>query len=227
MASWTPLTDYTLGELITSENWNAIFSPNGNQAFLKPYADQLTNDYYKEYQVDYFRIYSGWPQGDANNHASSGSPTYMPWMFLGLPVENSAIKITEPSKYLGIFWCHIQCSYKGTNITPNANLSALKILIYDTSGSVNIQHHYQSFAPNPPLAITIPFIVDAKYETEIMVAAVAIQNFSNSTTANSRVEWEMYDGKISFHKLPMKTSSVSPTTSFVLGTSVLDGSSNF
>lgn len=227
MASWTPLTDIKIGELVTSENWNQIFGPDGNQAFLKPYADQLTNDYYKEYYVDFIRIQSGWPQGNPDNYANGGNLTYMPWIYLGIPEENSTIKITEPAKYLGIFWCSLSSIYAGSNTTPNPSLSSLKVLIYDTSGSVNIQHYYQSFSPSPAISFTIPFIIDVKFETEITVAMVAIQDFSDSTSANSRMQWEIYDGKISFHKLPMKTSEIIPTTSFILGSSTLNGTSNF
>jgi len=106
-------------------------------------------------------------------------------------------------------------------------LSAIKVLIYDTSGAVTIQHYYQSFKPSPAISFTIPFVVDVKFETEITVALVAIQDFSNSTSANSRMEWEIYDGKISFHKLPMKVSEIVPTTTFIIGSSTLDGTSDF
>lgn len=228
MPTWTELVDLPLGTTIETSLWNTIFGPDGNEAYLKQYADYVSYELEKVYYADAIVVRSGWPQGYSTDvftaFYNTGDVVIPQWYVAGYPTDKY-ITLDGPAKYLAVL-----------NIQFDANSyesSVFRIIILDSTGGLNIQ----KTIPPPTGAIStgskyteysVPIIIDAPFQTDLIVGFVSQQRLD---THASLIQPDTYliqgNTKISFYKLPIYAESPIIATSFVLGTSSLLGTSSF
>jgi hypothetical protein len=236
MPTWTDLSDLPLGETISTTLWNTIFGPNGNQAYLKKYADNVTYELETIYTADIDRLYPGWPQGLTVD--SFGNPAlydtgdvYFPeWFVIGTP-SDKYISLTGPAKYLAVLTIQFYPNQGGP--LANVDYSTFRVLAIDTTGNLNTQKTIIS----PQAVITtgdvyesysMPFIIDAPFNTNVMIGFVLQQRFETSTQRSNVQDFNIgANTNIVFHKLPMYFDDIVLTSAVTLGTSVLNGTSAF
>jgi len=223
---WTNLQDLNLGEVITSTVWNNITGPDGNMAYLKNISDNFANTIFQKYTAlgitgsFGYIIKSGWPQG-LSTQAQMGSITYPTWGLNGLPV-NQYITITGPAKYIAVL--HLQV--KSTQ-NINSEFSVLRTIISDTSGNVNLNvpvfNFSNSFATTD-FSFQVPFVIDAPYDTDLIIGFCAQQDFQNSNSASlsGKVQFEVLP-TLTYQKLPSLIAASEIIGSFILGTSAGNG----
>ena len=230
MPSWTELSNLPLGTTIETSLWNTIFGPDGNEAYLKQYADFVSYELEKVYYADNVVVRCGWPQGFATDSRGyevfylTGDVIIPKWYVAGYPTDRF-ITLDGPAKYLAVL-----------NIQFYANSyesSVFRVIILDSTGGLNIQ----KTIPPPTGAIStgstyteysFPIVIDAPFQTDLIVGFVSQQRLD---THVSLVQPDVYqiqgNTKISFYKLPVYLESPTVATSFVLGTSSLLGTSSF
>jgi hypothetical protein len=230
MASWTDLNNVRLGKVITFSEWNTIFGPAGNMQYLKNKSDQIVFDYYYDYTSGIFLVPFGWPQGNSDNVANTGTVTYPTWSIAGVP-QQQYITLTGPSKYICILQVNSDLSYSGTNM----RYSTLRTTITDSQGNLNFSQLQQvgyddiGFIGGPKrqnMNYQIPFVVSVMHETDLTIGFVAQLNFQPARYAerfpNLLVSCELMLQKIPTYILPTNVS-----TSFILDTTTLNGTSSF
>jgi hypothetical protein len=226
--SWTNLIDIPLGTTLYTTSWNAIFSPNGNEAHLKKYADAITYEQEIIYYLEERTILSGWPQGGITTpqgfpeYYVTGDVTYPKWTIAGILLDNY-ITLSGPAKYLSV----INIDYYPTSI--NATFQPLlRIIISDTSGNLHLQKTVLSprvVTPDNSLeSLSFPFIIDTNTETNLVVGFVLQGGSVGGGGPSIQLQ---NSSSIRFHKLPALIPNLNATTSFVLGTTTLSGTSGF
>lgn len=233
MPTWTELVDLPLGTTIETSLWNTIFGPDGNEAYLKQYSDYVSYELEKVYFADNIIVRCGWPQGlvtDSRGYEiyyNTGDVVIPQWYIAGYPT-GQYITLDGPAKYLAVL--NIQLDISISNV---GNTSVFRIIILDSTGGLNIQ----KTIPSPAADIdtgssnteySFPIIIDAPFQTDLMVGFVAQQNLNEHP---SLLVPDVYriegNTQISFYKIPTYIESQIATTSFILGTSSLLGTSSF
>jgi hypothetical protein len=223
MASWTNLENLPLGTLITSNAWNVIFSPNGNMQYLKDIADKITFSYYYDFEFGYTTYLNRWPQGDASNVASTGTINYPLWLVGGIPQENR-ITLKGPAKYFGIMKVNVFIN------TTSVTYATVKTIFSDTSGNLNFTHisqtGYDTGINQQNYSYSIPFSIDSPFENDLMIGFVFQPNYETSFYLGTDIVDIGVSGKLMLYQTSAVFNSPLPATSFILNTSVLNGSSS-
>lgn len=234
MAVWTELEDIPLGATVSTALWNTIFGPNGNQVYLKKYANNITYEFEKTYTMASSVVWSGWPQGLTTTpqgyeaYYDMGDVVFPQWYLIGVP-DAKYITLSGPGKYLAILT---------VQYNPNAGDSSVtdpffRVFILDTIGNLNIQKTIVPRGTTSSLMTgyeqyQFSFIVDAPFDTDVLIGFAAQSQYSSSLSIRFKFNFDIYAGStIVFHKLPMLMDEITVTSSFQLGSSQLGGLSAF
>lgn len=230
--SWTDLIDIPLGTTLYTSSWNTIFGPNGNEAHLKKYADVVTYEQETIYNLEEIVIKSGWPQGvvtpvpyiyaaPRDEYYITGDVTYPNWTTLGVVIGNY-ISLAGPAKYLAVL--NIDTYLDNASLIPP---QLLRIIISDTSGNLHLQKTISGPLDGPPdysdESFNFPFLIDTNADTNLVIG-FTLQEGLPFTPWYLKLK---NSSSIQFHKLPALLSTLTATTSFVLGTTTLLGTSEF
>jgi hypothetical protein len=234
--SWTDLIDIPLGTTLYTSSWNVIFGPNGNEAHLKKYADALTYEQETIYNLEELVIHGGWPQGSLpinpyflpdDVYYVTGDVTYPNWTTLGVRIGNN-IELAGPAKYLAVINIDTLISYISFDINYPP---LLRIIVSDTSGNLHLQKTIYSQLRNPVefpdysnSSFSFPFLIDTNTKTNLVVGFTLQggEPFISSPFVKLK-----NSSSIIFHKLPAFIPTLEASTSFILGTTTLSGTSEF
>jgi hypothetical protein len=232
MASWNDTQNIALGDVVSTTQWNNIFGPNQSMQYIKNRADFLLVDYYYKYVGNPYILTAGWPQGDSTDFAAMGDVYYPIWILNGVTTNDKYITLNGPAKYL----CVVQCDVVSDQQDYRNNNSVLRLMVNDTGGytnfsTTNLNKGIGSAITGTlsPFKYSIPFALDAKFTTDLVLGFAAVQNYENIYTASAQygpVNFRITPS-IMIYKIPMYMEQVTVTTSFVIDTSTLSGTSNF
>jgi hypothetical protein len=231
MSSWTNAIDIARGDTVSVSQWNAIFGINQSMQYIKDRTDFVVTDYDYKYTGTVSTLVAGWPQGDDTDFAATGDVLYPNWMINGITTNKQYITLPGPAKYL----CIAQANINVNQEDYRNNDSILRMLISDTGGFTNFSTTdlnkgvgAQTTDTIVPLKFSVPFAIDAPFSTDVVVGFAAIQNYESIYSASAQygpVEFQI-SPSVMVYKLPIYINSTSVSTSFILGTSNLSGTSS-
>jgi hypothetical protein len=231
MSSWTNAIDIARGDTVSVSQWNAIFGLNQSMQYIKDRTDFVVTDYDYKYTGTVSTLVAGWPQGDDTDFAATGDVLYPNWMINGITTNKQYITLPGPAKYL----CIAQANINVNQEDYRNNDSILRMLISDTGGFTNFSTTNlnkgvgaQTTDTIVPLKFSVPFAIDAPFSTDVVIGFAAIQNYESIYSASAQygpVEFQI-SPSVMVYKLPIYINSTSISTSFILGTSNLSGTSS-
>lgn len=240
MANWNDLKNKGLGSVIGASQWNTIFGPDGNMQYLKDRADQITFNNYNNYSTGKIRVPFGWPQPNVNDVSIKGTVIYPTWKVSGIP-QKEYITLDGPAKYLCLLQIHGDLNYLRRN-GDIFRYSTIKTIVTDTNGNLNFTHLQQTGYPlnttlnfydtlTQDVKYQVPFIFDAPYDSDLLVGFVCQRNFQESLSVDnydlSKIYYFSIDCNLTIVKLSSYREPAEVSTSFILNTTTLDGSSSF
>jgi len=234
MASWTNLSNLESNYIISASDWNVIFGPNGNMQYLKDRADFLLNDYQFTFNGSSLNLPMTWPQGDSSNISSSGTIYYPTWQSNQI-YKNPYITFEKTGKYFCILQINAQIKYFDLIELLHYNI---KCIITDTSGNLNftsvIETGYQNQANSLQIIkYQIPFVLDVPFATDLNIGFVAQANYSSAYYQDkygepSELNYKiLVDCSLNTFKISTYLEKVDVSTSFVLDSTTLNGTSAF
>lgn len=232
MAIWTDLTNFNLGKTISAAEWNIIFGPDGNMQYLKDRSDQIVFDYYYDYTSGVIRVPSGWPQGNADNVASTGTVSYPIWLVSGVPTSRY-ITLQGPGKYLCVLQVDANAVY---GWLKQIRYSTIKTIVTDTLGNLNFTHlqqmGYQTELTfiggnlTQDVKYQVPFVFDAPFDSDLIIGFARQRNFETALYDDTTISFNL-SAKLMIHKISTYQEVPNVSTSFILNTTTLNGTSSF
>ena len=231
MSSWTNVTDIKRGDTVSVSQWNAIFGVNQSMQYIKDRTDFVVTDYDYKYIGTTYTLIAGWPQGNGANFAATGDVFYPNWMINGITTNKQYITLSGPAKYL----CIVQANVDIDQEDYRNNDSILRLLVSDTGGftnfsTTNLNKEVGSSTTGTivTLKYSVPFVVDAPFNTDLVVGFAAIQNYESIYSASAQygpVNFQI-SPLVMVYKLPIYITPTIKSTSFIIGISSLNGTSS-
>lgn len=232
MSSWNNMQNIVIGDVVSVTQWNNIFGPNQSMQYVKDRADFVITNYYYKYLGNPYTLTAGWPQGDLTDYASTGDVYNPTWILNGISTNNQYITLSGPAKY----FCVVQCDVVSDQEDYRNNDSVLRLLVNDTGGftnfsTTNLNEGIGSASTGTlsPFKYSIPFAVDAPFDTDLIIGFAAVQNYENTYSASAQygpVNFQITP-TVMIYRVPFYKESITPTSSFIINTTTLQGASRF
>lgn len=255
MASWTNLIDEDAEYIVTANDWNILFGPSGNMQYIKDRADYLVTSNQKQFNASTVTIQFAWPQGNSQNISSMGTIQYPTWHLSGFP-QNQYITFNDIGKYLCVLQANINVEFARASLITELHYYTIKTLISDTLGNLNITHltqtgfsyyvipnvYYDDFGESANMKFQVIFVLDVPFPTDLLIGYVGQVNYDVDPVSGApyyfpkfEEEFGIYynsynvylDSYLNVFKIPTYADAIIPSTSFILNTTTLNGTSTF